>query len=559
MQIMQHIDLWQFMGGLGIFLFGMSCVEDALRQLAGAPFKRFLRDRTRTPLQGILSGTIITAVLQSSSLVTLMLLAFVGAGIMNLQNALGVILGSNLGTTFTGWLVTSLGFKLDIESFALPGIALGSLLATFSRRKHLIYQLSMFLIGFGFLFLGLGYMKEAIESISQIIDLTSYRDYHPYLLFPVGLVLTALIQSSSATMVIVLSALHAEILSLPAAAAMIVGADLGTTVTAILGSIGGSAQKKQVAMGHVIFNLIADVLALLFLFPILDILLKVTGDQQPLYTLVLFHSSFNFLGIALVAPFLGKLAFFLQKRFPEAIPKHARYIVKVSTEVPEASLKALESEVRELLAAVFILNLQAVGIRDSIFRFPEQMRRHPISSKSYLEQYEDIKELEGEIVDYCLELQARKLELEQSNRVSQLTLALRSAVLSAKALKDIRHNLLEFEHSANDILLELLDRIRGQMREVYLSIDHICVTQNVQTLFESLLDTVQQNKRNYEALLGQIHEQIRMEHLGKLETSTFLNVNFEIYNSTRTLVSAIKDLMLSREQAVNFSNLPEMR
>ena len=131
----ESFDFWRFLAGLGIFLLGMLFIEEALKNLAGRTFKKFLRKHTSHPVKGILSGTVVTALLQSSSVVTLMLLAFVGAEIMTLRNAIGVIFGSNLGTTFTGWIVTLLGFKLEIESFALPMIAIGGLVRVFLNGK----------------------------------------------------------------------------------------------------------------------------------------------------------------------------------------------------------------------------------------------------------------------------------------------------------------------------------------------------------------------------------------------------------------------------------------
>ncbi|MCB0329513.1 MAG: Na/Pi cotransporter family protein [Bdellovibrionales bacterium] len=552
-------DLWALLGGLGIFLFGMHFVEQALRELAGSSFKRFLRDHTKSPLQGIVSGTIATAMLQSSSVVTLMLLAFVGAGIMTLNNALGVVLGSNFGTTFTGWIVASLGFRVDIESFALPCIAVGSLGITFFLKRERELEISKFLVGFGFLFLGLSYMKGGIVELTTVFNLASYKNLHPYLFFPIGLGLTALIQSSSATMVIVLSALHAGVLSLPAAGAMVVGADLGTTITAILGSLGGSAPKKQVAYGHVSFNVISDLIALLLLFPLLGFFVDILHFEDPLFVLVLFHSTFNLLGIIIVAPFLGTLARFLQRMFPETQIHHARYISKVGTEIPEASLEALSNDVRRLLQKVLTFNLRTLGIRDSLFKFAEEARASTGYSNPYIEQYEEIKELEGELVNYSLALHGEKLAEEEANRIVQLTLCVRSAVLSAKALKDIHHNLRDFERSANDILLGLLDRIRGQTRELYLALDHICIAHSEHSQFEALLDVLQQNKRSYDKLLAQVHEQVARKRLSELETSTLLNVSFETYNATRSLISSLKDLLLTREQALDFNNLPEMK
>ena len=233
--MLSQFNTWEFLAGLGIFLLAMVLLEDSLEKLAGRPFKKFLRRHTDRPVKAILSGTFVTAILQSSSVVSLMVLAFVGAGIIELKNAIGIIIGSNLGTTFTGWVVAIFGFNFDIEEFTLPFIAFGGLSMVFFAKREKLFLFGQLIIGFGFLFLGLDYMKSSIALLAENFDISPFAAYSPYLLFLVGFVLTAIIQSSSAAMVIALSALYAQIITLEAAAAMVIGNDLGTTTTVILG------------------------------------------------------------------------------------------------------------------------------------------------------------------------------------------------------------------------------------------------------------------------------------------------------------------------------------
>ena len=170
-------ELWNFFAGLGLFLYGISRIENALRDLAGRNFVKFLRDHTKSPLESISSGTILTAILQSSSLVSLMVLAFVGSRYIPMQNALGIIMGANLGTTFTGWIVAIFGFKLDIESYALPIVSIGALGLVFVIRNKRIHLISKLIFGFGLLLFGLSYMKTGMESIFNTLDITTYKDY----------------------------------------------------------------------------------------------------------------------------------------------------------------------------------------------------------------------------------------------------------------------------------------------------------------------------------------------------------------------------------------------
>ena len=267
--------------GLGIFLFGMNQLERGIESLSSAWIKQWLARTTRNPLGSVLSGTAITALLQSSSMVGLIILAFASAGIIPLYNAIGVLLGANLGTTFTGWIVATLGFKLSLSAAALPAVGLGCLIQVFADAWPKIRAAGALLFGLGLLLFGLALMKDAVAGLPEQLDLEQLREFGPLQFLLVGAVLTAVIQSSSATMMIALTALHTGIIDLPGAAALIIGADLGTTSTTALGSIKGSPIKRQLALAHFLFNLIVDLLAFLVLLPALPKLLQWTGLQDP--------------------------------------------------------------------------------------------------------------------------------------------------------------------------------------------------------------------------------------------------------------------------------------
>lgn len=227
-----------------MFLFGMYHLESGLQGLAGKSFKRFLKNSTRTKFKGILSGTLVTAILQSSSLVTLLTLAFLSSGIISFQSSLGVVLGANLGTTVTAWLVASLGFKADIAGLSFPFLTIGILSYLFMENRPFLKNIGAFLVGFGLLFLGLDYMKDSIEELANHLDLASYSHFGLWFFLLIGLIITALIQSSSALIVIVLSALNANLIDIYQSTSMVIGASIGTTSTLLLASIKGTPDKK---------------------------------------------------------------------------------------------------------------------------------------------------------------------------------------------------------------------------------------------------------------------------------------------------------------------------
>jgi phosphate:Na+ symporter len=200
------IDIWKMLAGVAIFLLGIKFLEESLQELAGRRFKLFLKRQTENKIKAITGGAVVTAVLQSSSVVSLMVLAFVGAGIIHMQNALAIILGANLGTTVSNWIVALVGFKVNIENIALPVTGLAGLGYVIFNKSSPLYNWSRFLFGFSFLFVGLGYIKTGIGDIVQQVDLTQYENSPIIVFFLVGFIITTIIQSSSATMAITLSA-----------------------------------------------------------------------------------------------------------------------------------------------------------------------------------------------------------------------------------------------------------------------------------------------------------------------------------------------------------------
>lgn len=556
--IWQYIDIWKFLAGLGIFLFGMHYLEESIKNLAGATFKRFLRDQTNTPIKAILSGTLATAVLQSSSVVTLMVLAFVGAGVIKLQNALGIIIGANLGTTFTGWVVATLGFKLDIESFALPLIAIGGISLAFLSDREKIRELGRLLIGFGFLFLGLNYMKGAIDEMAQHVDLTVFADQGVWVFFIVGFALTAVIQSSSATMVINLSALSAGIIQLDSAIAMIIGGDLGTTITAMLGSIGGTPAKKRAGFSHFLFNLITAIMGLALLRPIIYFLQEIVGITDPLYSLVGFHSFFNLLGIIVVFPFLKLFARALENMFKDDEEQVAHFIPNVTTSVPDAAIDALKQELFGLIDHVFVFNLNTFKIKKDLFGLHEEKKNNGLFSKpANGDEYVTIKQLEGEMVAYYLSIQNQKLEGDEPERLEKYVFAVRNTMQAVKAIKDVAHNIVAIERSANDIQMALLDMLRSDLGSFYLSLYRLLHSDTEAGRMELLAEENEKAQDMYQRSLDEIYGLARTGKLAQVDLSTLLNVNREVYNANKALILAVKDTVLHAEEARSFYRLQD--
>ncbi|MCO6411708.1 MAG: Na/Pi cotransporter family protein [Thiogranum sp.] len=344
-------------GGLGLFLIAVGMITQGLKVAAGRQLRAILQRWTGTRLRGIATGALITAIVQSSSAVTVATIGFVNAGILQLSHALGVIFGANLGTTMTGWLVAAVGFQIKLESFALPLVGLGMLLRLTggsSRRGPLGEALA----GFGLFFIGIDFLREAFAGLALNVDLpdlqaTSFVELMA--LVAAGFLITVLTQSSSAAIVIILTAVSGAALPLSGAAAMVIGANIGTTSTAALSVIGATSNAKRVAAGHILFNLMTGAIALAIL-PGLLWLVGEIGEElglaaQPAASLALFHSTFNLLGVLVILPFTNRLAVFLAGRFrtAEETEGQPRFLDNTVLATPPLAVDALTHELQRVL------------------------------------------------------------------------------------------------------------------------------------------------------------------------------------------------------------------
>jgi phosphate:Na+ symporter len=555
-----ELDLWRIAAGLGLFLFGMHELEAALKQLAGRSFKRFLRQYTAKPLRGVLAGAATTAALQSSSVVSLIVLAFVGTGVITLASAIGIVFGSNLGTTATGWIVATVGFKLDIEALALPLIAAGGFGVVWSASGTRRAGLSHLVAGLGLMLIGLEFMKSGALIATEFFDPAELAGYPLIVFLLTGLLLTAIIQSSSATIMITLSALYAGAINLESAAAIAIGADLGTTITAMLGALAGSTDKKRVAAAIVLFNVVADTIAFLMLKPLLFVVSGVLGIEDPLYALVAFHSLFNLVGIVIFLPWVRHLSNWLEGRFVDAEPAMLRHIKPEIAEVPEAAVENVWRETMRLIDQAAALNQLGFDLpRDhEFYETADDRAAVPVftAGADFDECYADLKHLEGEILAQSLDLQQHALDPDESSRLSQIVRSIRDAVHSAKSVKDIQHDLHGFRDSVNDRFNAYFHQFREVVREFYESLNSLRDAELPALRFERLVDIKNKGEALHERMHRRIYDEVERGELGRGEISTLLNVNRELYVSNLSLISALADALLDMESADEFASIP---
>jgi phosphate:Na+ symporter len=512
---MPEIDFWLFISGLGIFLLGIGQMELGIKNLAGKSFRAFLKNHTRNPFMGMLIGVLVTAILQSSSVVSLMVLAFVGAGIIPLRNAIGIIFGANLGTTATGWLVATLGFKMPIESFALPLLGLGGIIITFLGSRSFFNEFGRFLVGFGALFLGINFMKNSIDVEAAATNIFETVNLAPHFFFIIGVVLTALIQSSSAAMVITLSALYAGIISLEIAGAIVIGGYLGTTVTVVLGTLKSNYIKKQVALAHVGFNFLTSIVALILLYPLLSFIKVILPDTDVLFQLVAFHSSFTLIGIILMLPFIGPYSRIIQRMIKDDTKTLTPHLSNVPTQETEGAIEAIRLEGKDLVER--IKQFRFAAFNDNPTGIKQLFDAKTIG---LIDQYKEIQQKEGEIISYFLKINNEKVSIDEGIKLHGIIHGIKRITLSAKNIKNVLHTINTLKESDSTELILLKETIQKQFSTFYDAVKNYSQEQEI----EHLIDT------HYHDNVGMIYRLVEQQILKTNELTSFLHLNSEIKN-----------------------------
>lgn len=544
-------DIWRLLAGVAIFLLGIRLLEESLEQMAGRHFKLFLRKQTSNKIKAIGGGAVVTALLQSSSVVSLMVLAFVGAGIITMQNALAVIMGANLGTTITGWIVALAGFNLNIEALALPVAGIAGLGYAVLNRQGKWYNWCRFFLGFSFLFIGLGYMKTGMEGFVKAVDLEQYADAPLVIFFLIGFIITSLVQSSSATMAITLSALFAGAITLNDGIAIILGSEIGTTIKLFIASIKGAAAKRRVALGNFLFNSITVVIVLILLFPISRLVTEVIGIKDNLIALVFFQSLVNISGIILFYPFLGIFGRYLEQRF-RSTEDETMFIHKADLQVPQAALIALEKEAKHFIYAVLDYTLSCYSIRNNYRENVQLPKRY--KSMTLPEKYEHIKFLYGEIHSFYIRMQ-KNVSGQDMEKLDRLISSVRNTMYAAKNIKDAIPDMEQLANSANDVKYSFY---KQTSKSVTLFCDQIFLLLNEETEQhpENLVTFYHTVTGNYTLILQQFYNENVAGNLSETEITTLLNFNREIFTAFKSFVFGVKDCLFDKSQSNYFDNLP---
>jgi len=426
--------IFRMTGGLCMFLFGMKVMSSGIQQSAGDKLKKALNFMTGNRFAGVITGFVITGIIQSSSAVTVMVVSFVNAGLLTLTQSIGVIMGANIGTTVTAWIVSLIGFSLKISEMALPAIGIGFI---FSVIKWKYRSLGELILGFGILFMGLYYLTQEMSGINKIIDFNAMSAFRGMGFAAVligagaGLLMTMLIHSSSASTAIVLSMAYSNIITYEMAAGMVLGANIGTTIDAALAAIGAKTSARQAALVHVLFNVIGTCWALPLIKPLLMLVNFITpGDPVGFGItthLAMLHTVFNMINTIIFLPFVNPYArlvsFIIKDKKNGATPSGHYSLEYKSTalrDTPELNIIRAEKEIRDMAGLASEMYGKFSAALNS-------MRENPLTEDAVNALIRDLKEKENyademreAITAFLMECTQEQLNRRSKQRVSLL-------------------------------------------------------------------------------------------------------------------------------------------
>jgi phosphate:Na+ symporter len=560
--VVSNEDAKTIIAGIAIFLIGMQYMENGFKLFSGGALENALERFTSTTPKAIGTGFLATAVVQSSSLVSVIIISFLSAELIGLRQAVGVVFGSNIGTTATAWLVSAFGLKIKISHYALPMLIFGVFM---QFSKNSAYKgLGSVLIGLGFIFLGISYMKDGFETMKDGLDLakyamSGYMGVFVYIAF--GAAATVIIQSSSATMAIIITALATGQIDYINALSLAIGANIGTTVTAAIGAMASNKNGKRLAVAHLIFNMITGLVAVIFIYQLRD-LVNITApmlgisENDDAMKLSLFHTIFNVVGVLLVSPFTKQLVNFLETLFQEkeAGRGQPKYLTAEVMEVPATAIAAIRKETihlydKSLEAILHAMNLHRTDVcSDAEVEQVIKRSNKPIPVNIDEVYQKDIKNLYGEILNYASMTQSNMDQIAQ-NKIYDLKLTARYIIEMVKDIRELQKNLNHFRKSRNAFIIEEYNDLRAHLMTVLRTIQRIRESEDGPEEIMTVLEVQKTESANNEVRMNSMIDTLIREHKidPKMASSLINDIGFT-HSICRKLLNAAAVLWVNDEE-----------
>ena len=554
------------LAGVAILLFGMIMLEEGFRVFTKGPLQKILKKVTDKLYKSLTAGAFVTALIQSSSLVSVITISFISAGLISLSGGLGLIFGANIGTTATAWLVAGFGLKIKISALAMPVLIFG-LIFSFQKKKSL-KGIGNVLAGLGFFFLGIHYMKEGFDVFKDFIDLTQFAvtGFLGALLYTgLGILITTILQSSSATLALILTALAAQQIEYENALALAIGANVGTTITAVLGSLGSNIAGKRLAGGHFVFNIATGIVALVLIFPLAKLVNTIADFVNIAPTdftlkLAIFHTIFNVMGVLLMIPFINKLEKLLIRVFKEKIDKdidEPKYLNKAVLEFPSSAVVSLFKESKYLYQnAIFKIVAHGLNIHRADIKSDLKIKKIIKKSTDAMEidveelYYKKVKTIYSEILIYATKIQDDlKLSKTQSKAVSDIKIANRKMVEIIKDVRELHKNVsFSLEHQ-NPYLLKEYDSFRKKVTKV-LRIIYLFRTEDNSSKFATKLSELKSEAKEH---IRQSNTSIDNLIRKNLITSEMASSLFNDYTNVNDMIKkliTVAELLYSKKDTI---------
>lgn len=558
------LDFLQLIGSLGLFLYGMKLMSEALQKVAGSKMRSFLSAMTSNRFLGLFTGFIITAIIQSSSATTVMIVSFVNAGLMSLAESISVIMGANIGTTITGWVISILGFEVDIATYALPFIGIG--LPLIFSQKTIRRSWGEFLLGFALLFMGLDFLKSSVPDINQSPELFSFLQRYTenglasiFLFLGISTILTIVIQSSSATMALTFVMCNEGWIPFEMAAAMVMGENIGTTVTANIAAAVGNISAKRAALVHFAFNILGVTWLLILFHPFINLVstimihykgvspLESTPESIAMIPmgLALFHTLFNVTNAAVWIGFTKMYEKLVIKLLPNKDTEEEEFRLKF------INTGMLSTSELSLLQAKQEVQFYAKHTK-KMFGFVRKLMSEESESKftklyARIEKYETISDnVEVEIANYLAQVsQGRLSDLGKARSRSMMKLVsdLESIADSnynlARTINRMRENKIVFEGSALEKLFMMFDLVDDALT---------IMKENLNMEEEKDVDL---NKANLmETQINRFRDTLRIEHLENLKSGVYTVEAGIIFNDMFQECERLGDYIINVSEAL---------
>lgn len=475
--------------GLAIFLLGMLFLEDGFKGFSGGALEKILKNFSNTRLKAILFGLSATAIMQSSTLVTILTLSFLSASLVGLGQALGIVFGANIGSTTSGWIIAGIGVKMNVSALGLPLITLGVLLLLMKNKN--LKSLGYILAGIGFFFLGIAYIKTGFESY-QNFDLNvaaRFGGFWAFLIFfGMGVLITSIVQSSFATLTIIILALSSGSISYNDALALVIGTNVGGVVTALIASISSSVDGRRLAIGNTLFNVVIAIVCMVFLpvfKEIVELASSLFGFKSDDYALkiALFHTIYNVIAVLLMTPFIPMFEAFLCKFITTSKDDsdRARYIDFDLIPYPNTAKECLQKEVLHLFGNTITILSAVIGTSKQRFFTQRLDMDYFTHSKTRIDAdkleniYEKtIKNIFNSIIDFSTHLRAAHHQDQAfCAEIGNLQKASRNLVEATKNLKIIQSSLIKNANSSNAALKDQYTQIRILLANTLYDLKHL--------------------------------------------------------------------------------------